>query len=79
MKAAHVCEEGFARFLKELRALGVLSQDELLGWLRLHGATIRACEPLLHIEGFLEAGGRVLGFFDELAEAAERLIEERDL
>lgn len=47
IRAAHVGEFGFVRYLHELRGLHVLSQDEVLAWLRLHGAVTRMVEPQL--------------------------------
>jgi hypothetical protein len=39
-------EPGFSRFLREVYRAGVLSRDELLGWIALHGAVLRM-EPAL--------------------------------
>ena len=45
--ARRLGEEGFVVFLQELHWLGVLQHAELLAWLSLHGAVLRAIEPPL--------------------------------
>jgi hypothetical protein len=53
--AAQVGEPGFVQYLHRLRDLDVLNRDELLAWLRLHGAIMRATgEPLDRGEGIDE-------------------------
>lgn len=66
LRAVRVGEEGFVRFLCDLRRAGVLDTDEARGWLALHGSVLRWTEsPLddgetLNEEAFQELE-RVLG------------------
>ena len=46
LRLAAIGCEGFASALLQLHIVGVLDHDELLGWLRLHGALLRLGEPL---------------------------------
>ena len=44
--ATRIGEPGFSRFLREVYRAGVLSRDEWLGWIALHGAVLRMDPPL---------------------------------
>jgi hypothetical protein len=47
VKASHVGEAGFVRYLHELHRRQVISRREVVAWTALHGALIRHSEPPL--------------------------------
>ncbi len=52
VSAARVGEIGFLHFAKTMHAHGVLDREELLAWIQLHGAVMRATHvPLDRGEG----------------------------
>jgi hypothetical protein len=46
-RGVRVGEVGFVSYLHQLRRLGVIDQSEVISWLGLHGAVIRATEAPL--------------------------------
>jgi hypothetical protein len=50
LKGLGVGEPGFCAYVRDLDRLGVVSRDERLAWIRLHGAVLRCMEPALENE-----------------------------
>jgi hypothetical protein len=45
--SCEIGRQGFVTYVHRLRRLGVLSQPDVLGWLRLHGSLLRLMEEPL--------------------------------
>jgi hypothetical protein len=55
IRARELGQEGFVSYLKALRRIGVVDDEEALAWLRLHGWALRASGiPLDEDEGSLD-------------------------
>ena len=88
MKAARLGESGYVEFLHEVFWLGVITSEELIDHLALHGAVLRL-DPALNdgmgvdedaLAGILRnlevATAPLFDAFDRLAEISERVRED---